>query len=398
MSIQQQSLPVRTTRQSGLFTTGLALFSMFFGAGNLIFPLLIGKEVGGNAWFAITGLGLTAVVVPFLGLAAMILFQADFHRFFGRIGKRPGILLLLLLQLILGPFGVIPRLVTLMHAMAKPFLFDMPLSVFSVLAVSVIFVCSFRRQRLIGFLGKILTPILLLSLTALIATGLLSGSAMNPVTPTASESFFRGLLGGYNTMDLIAAFLFAAVVLPHFQRETEQEDPAQRKKAIIKKMIFSSLIAASLLFFAYVGLCFISAYHGWTLDPSHPKEELISAIATKLLGPIGGCIAAVAVITACLTTAMTLSSIFADYLRKDLCKEKISPTLALIITLGVTGIFANLGFGGIAAFLGPILQVVYPGLILLTVLNLLHSLYGQRMVKMPVYLAFAGSAAICLFS
>jgi branched-chain amino acid:cation transporter, LIVCS family len=397
MSIQQQSLPAQKIRRTSLITTGLAMFSMFFGAGNLIFPLLIGKSVGGTVWFAISGLALTAVIVPFLGLAAMVLFQADYHRFFGRLGKVPGALLLLLLQLILGPFGVIPRLVTLMHAMAGQYLFDMPLVWFSILAAAIIFGCSFKRQRLIGFLGAVLTPILLLSLAALVFFGLTESSSLNSISPPPGDSFLQGLFGGYNTMDLIAAFLFATVVLPHFQKETDLEGSTQGRRSLLKKVVISSLIAASLLFLTYVGLCLVSAYHGGVLDAAYPQEQLLGAIAVKLLGPGGGALATVAIVTACLTTAMTLSSIFADYLRKDLCKEKISPTFALILTLATTTLFANLGFGGIAAFLGPILQIVYPGLILLAVLNLVHSLFGYRIVKWPVFLTFAGSAVLYFF-
>ncbi len=381
-----------------MITTGFALFSMFFGAGNIIFPLLIGKSVGKNIWFAISGLGITAVIVPFLGLAAMVLFQADYHRFFQRVGRVPGLLLLLLLQLILGPVGVIPRLITLMHAMAKPYLFNIPLTLFSLFTVAAIFGCCFKRQRLIGFLGIILTPILLLALAALLFFGLAKGASMNPTAPAAGESFLAGLLGGYNTMDLIAAFLFATVILPHFQNEIALEQPAERNRALFKKMFFSSLIAASLLFFTYVGLGLISAHHGWTIDPSYPSEQLLSAIAFKVLGRFGTLLASITMVTACLTTAISLATIFADYLRKDLCKEKISPTLALIITLIISMLFSNLGFGGIAAFLGPILQIVYPGLILLTVLNLLHSLYGYQMVKSPVFLTFTISAIAYIFS
>lgn len=394
MSIQE-TLPIQKRGQSNLITTGLALFSMFFGAGNLIFPLLIGQSVGNNAWFAILGLGLTAVIVPFLGLAAMVLFQGNYHRFFGRIGKIPGLGLLLLLQLILGPFGVIPRLITLMHAMAAPYLGDMPLILFSVLMGGIIFGCSFKPQRLIGFLGAILTPILMICLAMLLFFGLSNSAPLNPISPTAGDSFLQGLVGGYNTMDLIAAFFFATVILPHFQKEAELDHPSQRKRSIVKKMVFSSLIAASLLLLTYVGLCLISAQHGWTLNTSSP-EQILSLIAVKLLGPAGGCIAAIAVILACLTTAMTLASIFAEYLRKDLCKEKINPTVALVVTLLMAVLFANLGFKGIAAFLSPILQIVYPGLILLTLLNLIHSLYGKKMVKLPVFFAFTSAAIVYL--
>lgn len=392
MSTKPQSLPAEKIRQSGFFTTGLALFSMFFGAGNLIFPLLIGKAVGSNVWFAIFGLGLTAVIVPFLGLAAMVLFQADYHRFFGRLGKVPGMLLLLVLQLLLGPFGVIPRLVTLMHATVKPYLLEMPLVVFSIFVAALIFGCSFQRQRLIGFLGAILTPILLLSLGALVFFGLTGDFSLSPDPSAPGDSFLQGLVGGYNMMDLISAFLFATVVLPHFQKETDLEHPAQRRQSLMKKMVFSSLIAAALLFLTYVGLCLISARHGASIDPAYPPEQMLSAIAGNLLGSSGGCIAKIAVVLACLTTMMTLVAIFADYLQKELCKNKINSPLAIVVTLAITTLFANLGFGGIAAFLGPIVQIVYPGLILLTLLNILHSLYGFRLVKWPVFLTFAASA------
>jgi len=375
-------------QSSSLWTTGLALFSMFFGAGNLIFPLLIGQSVGENGWYAISGLGITAVLVPFLGLAGMVLFDGDIHRFFGRLGKAPGWTLLLLLQLILGPFGVIPRLVTLMYAMAKPYLFQVSLPVFSVICAAAIFLFSFQRQRLMRLLGGVLTPILLLSLTALLYFGLTEPSALNPVSPTVSNSFFEGLLGGYNTMDLIAAFLFATVVLPHFKKEAISQG-----RSVLQKILYSSLIAAGLLFLTYVGLATVSAMHGWSLESSIPHEELLAAIATKLLGPRGALLAAMAVITACLTTAMTLSSIFAEYLQKDLLKQKIGVTQALALTLLITTLFANLGFSGIAAFLGPILQICYPGLIVLTLFNILHHFYGVRTVKLPVFATFACSAA-----
>ncbi len=367
---------------------------MFFGAGNLIFPLLIGQSVGGNWLYAIFGLTITAVLVPFLGLAGMIFFQADYRKFLGRLGAIPGFSLLLLLQMILGPFGVIPRLFTLMHAIIKPYLFDISLPLFSLLASFAIFLCSYRRQNLIGLLGVILTPILLLSLASLFISGTLTSSVLPETAVGTADSFLQGLFGGYNTMDLIAAFLFATVVLHHFQKEVQTDKTADQNRTLFKKVFFSSAIAAVLLLFTYIGICFISAHHAPSIDSSYGSEELLSVVAFKLLGPIGGAVAAIAIVTACLTTAITLATIFADYLQNDLGKGKFTFPTSLFITLAITTGFANLGFTGISAVLGPILQICYPGLIVLTVMNIIHYFTGFKAIKVPVFLTFAISAIL----
>lgn len=387
MTTIEQTLPNKAAKSSDLWTTGFALFSMFFGAGNLIFPLLIGRSVGENSWHAILGLLITAVIVPFLGLAGMIFFQADCKKFFGRIGAIPGTLLFFLLQLILGPFGVIPRLVTLMHAVIKPYLSNISIPVFSVCIAIVIFLCSFRREQLIRLLGVFLTPILLVSLAGLFVAGFLTPASSPQLPAHAWNSFLQGLLEGYNTMDLIAAFLFATVVLPHFQKQSTLGSGSHKEPLLLKKIFLSSSIAAALLLLTYIGLFFISSFHGGALDLYAP-EDLLAAIAHKLLGPTGGVIAALAIVVACLTTAMTLTSIFADYVRKDLAQSKISPFVSLVITLFITTCFANLGFKGIASFLGPILKVCYPGLIVLSIVNIFYYKTGFKAVKIPVFATF----------
>ncbi len=369
MPSKEQSLP-SPAKGNSCFKAGLALFSMFFGAGNLIFPLLIGKDVGVNVGYALLGLGITAVIIPLLGLITMVLFKGDTGQFFGRFGKAPGFLILLLLQLILGPIGVIPRLVTLMHATLKPYMEDFSLSFFSLIVCFVIFLFSFNQRKLIHILGAYFTPLLLLSLGALIFFGLIDGSSFSDQYLSKTSSFYVGLIGGYNTMDLIAAFLFSSLILPYFSEEKNPLESKGKYKTPIMKMFISSVIGALLLYISYVGLCLVSAKHGWSLDSGLESEEILGFIAIKVLGPIGGFVASIAVITACLTTAITLVSIFAEYLKKDICNEKITMKTSLLITLGVTVLFASFGFSGIAAFLTPLLQVVYPCLIVLTLVNL----------------------------
>ncbi|MCF7852102.1 MAG: branched-chain amino acid transport system II carrier protein [Simkaniaceae bacterium] len=393
MTHQTQTITKKKVFSSGILTTGFALFSMFFGAGNLVFPLLIGKETGSNWPYAIFGLTLTAVIVPFLGLVGMLFFGAECQKFLGRIGKWPGILLFLLLQMILGPFGVIPRLFTLMHAILRPYLFDIPIGIFSLVVSLTIFITAIKPRNIIKLLGLFLTPILLICLLSLFFSGLWNSPETSIHGGSAWISFKKGLLGGYNTMDLIAAFLFATVVLPHFKNEMEIGSAVDQRKSLFEKVFFSSLIAAILLFITYVGICFISARFATSLEPSLPTEEILGVIANKLLGGIGGTIASITIVTACLTTAISLTSIFADYLRKDLSKNRISPSLSLIITLLIAICFANLGFTGIAKFLGPILEICYPGLIVLTILNIFHYFTGFKAIKLPVFLTFVLSAS-----
>ncbi len=392
MNYKSQTITKTASSSSGILTTAFALFSMFFGAGNLVFPLLIGKEAGLSWPYAILGLTLTAVIVPFLGLGGMLFFEAKCYQFLGRIGKWPGALLFLLLQMILGPFGVIPRLFTLMHAILKPYLFGMSIGVFSLIASAIILIATIRPRSIIKLLGLFLTPILIGCLVSLVISGVWHSPQSFTLQGDAWLNFKSGFLGGYNTMDLIAAFLFATVIYPHFKNDAAVQSDLNPKKALFKKLLFSSSIAAALLFLTYVGICFISSHYAPNLDPNLKPEEILGAISNQLLGPIGGAIAAITIVTACLTTAISLTSIFADYIRKDLSKDRLSLSASLMITLLITISFANLGFTGIAKFLGPILEICYPGLIVLTLLNIAHYFTGFKVVKTPVFLTFILSA------
>lgn len=367
---QQQSNALKE-KSSGVLTAGFALFSMFFGAGNLIFPLLIGRSTGEQVWPAIAGLAITAVLLPFLGLCAMILLRGQLERFFGVIGKIPGMVFLLILQLILGPFGVIPRLFTLMHATSKLYLFDLGIFPFSLLVAALILLSSFKKERIIGFLGTYLTPPLIGCLIIMVIAGLIRPTeGWTPSTHTPSESFIEGLLGGYNMMDLIAALPFAALVLPHFSG-TNSGQPS--KRSLMKKMTVASLVAGGLLLLTYVGLCLIAARHSMALGEQVLPEQMVGALAGHLLGSTGGSIAALLIMIACMTTAVTLTANFSNYLRITLCKSRISSVASLLSTLALTTLFATLGFGGIASMLGPLLQVLYPALIGLTLVNLFRA-------------------------
>lgn len=370
-------------KNTGVLTAGLALFSMFFGAGNLIWPLFVGSVFGDSHVYAFLGLLITGVSLPFLGVIAMMLFDGHIKNFFARIGKIPSFIVILLIQAILGPFGAVPRIIALSFATLKPYLpASITLFTFSLFFSAAVFFFTMRKNRMLGLLGAILTPALLISLAVLFMKGLIHTPTAPPSSLAASNAFTDGLKVGYNTLDLMAAFLFAPLALAHFQAA-----PLDRKKTF-QKMLQASGIAALLLGAIYLGLVYLSAHYS-QLCPSCQPEERLREIAQLLLGQKGAMLASFAIVLACLTTAIPLTAISAEYIREDLCKNKISFLKALVLSIVIATGIANLGFMGIASLLAPILQILYPGLIVLSVLNILHKLYEIKMAKAPVYAAFA---------
>jgi len=385
MSIDLVTNLEKPKQRVSIFFAGLALFSMFFGAGNIVFPLLLGQVSGNETSSAVLGLAISAVAFPFLGLISMMLYGGNLIRFLGRLDKWPSLILLLILQLTQGPIGCVPRLVTLMHASIKPYFPEVSLFVFSIFICLSLFLLTFRPQKIVDLLGAILTPCLIVALGILIVFGLLNAPEVQTVSEGAKYHLMQGIKGGYQTMDLIGSLLFATVILPHLGQGLSSVPEVEAKKILRKRMVGASLIAAFLLMATYIGLCWISAHHTFGMDKAIAPEYLLQAIAIKILGPQGGVVAAVAIFLACLTTAISLTVVFSEYLRETIFQHKVSSSFTLTLTLLITGMFANLGFAGIVKFTGPILEVLYPSLIVLCLFNIAHSMYRVQAVQTPVF-------------
>ncbi|MCB1149273.1 MAG: branched-chain amino acid transport system II carrier protein, partial [Chlamydiia bacterium] len=184
--------------KSSVWATGFAMFSMFFGAGNVVFPLVIGKTAGDMTPWALMGLMISAIGVPFLGLISMTLFNGNYKLFFERVGKVPGFLIALVIMMLIGPFGAMPRLITLSYetfVMGAGELITLP--VFAALSCVTIFLCTFRKNRILDVLGYYLTPFLLLSLLAILVIGLMNSGSAHEVDLTRWDAFFEGLNTGY---------------------------------------------------------------------------------------------------------------------------------------------------------------------------------------------------------
>lgn len=377
------------TQRSTTLTTGLAMFSMLFGAGNIVFALAVGQYAQDKNFFAILGLLITAVGVPFLGLIAMTLFNGDYKTFFDRIGKVPGFVVATIILGLIGPFGAIPRCIALSYSTSKMYLPDISLPLFSVFACLFIFLCTFRRTSILDIMGYILTPLKLGSLSFIIIKGLFSSPEAPMATHNELAVFLKGLKDGYQTMDLLATFFFCSVVLDCLRKNIDVSDSSNYKK-LIGITLKACCIGAGLLATIYVGFSYVAAAYSGTLGHVSP-EDLISQIAIQVLGHNAGLVVSFTVTLACLTTAIALTTVFAEFIHKDLTNNKLSYPIALIISLLITYGVSTLNFTGIISLLAPILQLCYPALITLCLVNILHKLYQFQPVKIPVIVVFAGS-------
>lgn len=369
--------------------TGFAMFSMFFGAGNAIFPLALGYEVEGGAGFAIAGLLISAVLLPFLGLFGIYLYQGKTENFFDTLGKKEGFIISFFILGVLGPCGAIPRCVALSFATIRPHLPEFfGITAFALVSSALIFLLTLPKKRFISIIGVILTPLLLISLSILIAKGLYEGGSLE-MTGTGLASFMTGLKEGYGTMDLISSFFFAPVIIGAIRKEGKEHEGL--------KLFLSCLIGAMLLSLTYIGFCLIAAYSKGNLGDIG-LEDLMHSVAGTILGDQGSFILCLIIALACLTTAIAISLVFADFLTNTLTKGKLRYETSLFITCFATFLFATLEFNGIRAVLTPLLIALYPALFILTVLNILRCFGLQVGVRTPFYCVLAASSLYSLIT
>ena len=370
-------------------STGLAMFSMFFGAGNVVFPLSLGRIAGDKNIFAIIGFLITAVGVPFLGLIGMILFAGNYKSFFYRIGIVPGFLLICLIVSMIGPFAAMPRCVDLSYAAIQTSFPNLSLFVFSLIAVFLIFLFSIREGRILDILGYVLSPVLLLSLAIIIFKGLVTTTSITASSFSSLGIFSRGLTNGYDTMDLLAVVFFSSMVLIILKNKLEAKIRSDYKQ-IALIALKASLIGATLLGLVYFGLSFVASFQAPFLQ-GIDRDLLLSSLAFRILGPTFGIVASIAVALACLTTAIALAAVFSDFLRFEICGGKLGYASSLVITLVVTAIFSNLGFEGVMKIIHPMVSICYPAIIVLSASNIAYKLSGFKIVKTPFFVTLVVS-------
>lgn len=373
-----------------ILSTGFALFSMFFGSGNLVFPLAVGRESDGHFFWAALGICITGVLVPFLGAWAMMLFQGDTRRFFGVMGKTATFWLTFVALSLMGPFGVLARCITVAHGNFKLLFPDVSLTIFSIASCLIIYLVTVNKSKIVTILGSFLTPFLLLSLVVITGFGVWFGGIPEPAQNHSWESFRNGFLQGYQTMDLIAAFFFSSFVLNHLANHETDFGGKSKRKIFLQ----SALLGGTLLSAIYVGLVFLGAIYAFELQ-NVPAQEMLGIVSQMAIGRLSAPIVCIAVVLACFTTAVVLATLFADFLKTEVARNRISDHVSMGITLIIAFLISTLDFAGIARFLAPILEAIYPALIVLTILNICTEVWGIKSQRWPVVVTLV--AKVCYF-
>ena len=367
---------------------GFALFAMFFGSGNLVFPIKIGQITGQYWVLGFLGIFVTGILLPFLGLFVIKLHRGNYHSFFAEAGPIAKIILPLFTLSLLGSFGIVPRCITVAHSGISYIIPHLSLNVFSTLFCIITFFFCLKDQRMINVLGKWMSPILLITLIILIITGIMNNPLpqLQPITPT--KAFFDGFLTGYQTMDLFAAFFFSALTFAQIQ----QTMPITATHIdTLKFAIKSSILGAALLALIYLGFVFLGANYA-DLTTNVAPEFMLPTIAKHIMGNNATFFIGVAMLFSCLTTAVALNNIYARYLCSLLKLQHNKFPLVLIGTTSVSFLISLLDFRGIAAFLAPALEISYPGIIVLTILGICT----RQWYQFKIYTFYGISSAMIL--
>lgn len=374
---------------ANFFTTGLAMFAMFFGSGNLIFPLAIGQNAGENTVWAVLGLTISAIIFPFFTLCLMLLYDGNYHRFFQNLGVVPGKIIAFTTLGLIGPFGVLPRCIAFSYSTFSIYFDAFTLVQYAALASFIVYVLSIKKNEVVGIIGNILTPILLVSLLIVIVRGLLADQLVREEAPKLSPFALaiHGFVAGYKTFDIFAALFFATAIIPSF-RLVLGDNMHRDRKALLSLAVRSSLVGSLLLFLVYAGLSFVAANLSGGLVMV-PEDKLLGVISTLTMGPTAGLVANLVVSLACLTTAISLAVVSAEFFRKEIFFHRLSYQNCLIITMLISFAFATLGFSGIMRFVIPVLLLICPAVITLIIANALHYFFGFKYIRTPVYLVFA---------
>ena len=376
----------------------MTLFGMFFGAGNLIFPVHLGQLAGRNAFEAMIGFIITAVTLPVLAVAAIGVTHSDgLQKLADKAGKKYSLIFTCILYLTIGPLFAIPRCATTSFTTGIAPLWNSPyaLLIFSFIFFLIAGILSLKPGKITLYIGRIINPVFLAFYAILLFCALLNPSAsvssILPESSYMSGSLFKGLVEGYGTMDTIAGLAFGIVVI-----DVIRKMGVEKKEDIAKEVLSSGLIAGMLMALIYVLSIVMGAQSRGLFELSENGGIALAQISSHYLGKAGTLILAVTITSACLKTTIGLITSCSDTFER-MSHGRISYRVWAVGFTLVSFLIANFGLSAIISWSIPVLMLIYPPSITLVLLALTGKIHDHDTVVYRWTLAFVWPVAFLDF-
>ncbi len=358
---------------------GFALFSLFFGAGNLILPPSLGANAGLDWAVVVLGFVITAVSIPILAVFAHAKLQGTLYDFGKKVSPLFSSIYCFLIYLIAVAIPS-PRTAAVTHEITVQPFFDTSPLITSIIYFALVFIFAINRSRVIGLIGKFLTPIIVVILLIIIGIALFSTAEISTAS-IFSTPFVDGLLEGYQTFDAIGGVVVGALIIVSLNYTSHRT--FAEKRNLIRKAGF---IAGTGLLLIYGGLILSGAVLSSSFAEEASRTDILRSLSEQTLGNLGASFLSVLVALACFTTAVGIVTGTSDYI-KDVCKNSQKAYTITAIVACLIGVFVgSYQVDLIIAIAVPALMFLYPITIILIVLNTIPDKYASPLVFKGVVL------------
>lgn len=372
-------------------TMGLALFAIYFGAGNLIFPPKLGALAGDHLFLVLLGYLITAVGLPLTTILVVNKHRGDIYHFTGCMRPFVAKFIRFAIIMVLGIFFAHPRVAAVSYETLAltiaPDLKDVML--YKVAYASIFFavsiILSIKKSKIVDLIGTILTPLILLSIVIMAIKGFANSTNLVPMPTVLQDGFTRGFTEGYQTMDALVSVLLGGFIAEFLNNKGITDHNEQRAAAN-----FSALVAGACLAVVYGVLLTLGSKYSSIIGQDGAMISILVALSKNTLGESLNFVFIACVIFACLTTSIGLMTLSAEYL-KDVSKGKISYSLGVILVGVVCTLLAVSGVDKIVVFAVPVLVLIYPIVMVFVLINIISSFVPNRGVW---YGAILGATAM----
>lgn len=405
--------PALSPRQS--LAVSITLFSMFFGAGNLILPPLVGLQAGQSGIAAMVGFLVTGIGLPVLGIVAVAL-AGTARQLAARVHPRFADVFVAAVYLAIGPCLAIPRTSSTAFEMLVPLLpADAPVQTarlaFSVAFFAAAYALALHPGKLTGLLGRVTGPALIGLIVVVVASAIIApaGEAVPATSPYDNAPAVQGFLAGYQTMDLLASLTFGIVIATNV-REMGVAEPA----GVAREVSRAGVLAGALMALIYCGLAWVGASLGTVTPDAANGAALLTASATLHFGVAGTVVVAVIFLLACLNVCIGLISCCGTYFAQtfgadaapaagaaparsasNLLSRASYPVWAFAFA-AVSCVLSNFGLDAILAFSVPLLGALYPMAIMLVLMGMFHRACDAHPKVWPWAVGLAGAQSVAV--